>query len=249
VNQSLFGLKKKAKRLILQLRYWADYFQFKKANDGRFALSFSERFVIVDDKTPSTPFDRHYLYHPAWAARVLATTKPSVHVDISSILQFSTIVSAFIPIRFYDYRPASVNLSGFHTGKCYLVALPFESGSIKSLSCMHTVEHIGLGRYGDPIDPTGDLKAIRELMRVLAHGGDLLLVVPIGKPKLMFNAHRIYALDQILAYTEGLEVKEFSLIPDSDRDGSLIVHASKEIADRQHYGCGCFWFRRPEARH
>ncbi|NDC42314.1 MAG: DUF268 domain-containing protein, partial [Chitinophagia bacterium] len=56
--------------------------------------------------------------------------------------------------------------------------LPFESDSIPSLSCMHTIEHVGLGRYGDQLDPQGDLKAIAELKRVVQPGGDLLFVTP-----------------------------------------------------------------------
>jgi len=47
---------------------------------------------------------------------------------------------------------------------------------------MNVVEHVGLGRYGEPLDPEGDIKAMRELRRVLAPGGSLLFVVPVGRP-------------------------------------------------------------------
>jgi hypothetical protein len=109
---------------------------------------------------------------------------------------------------------------------------------------MHVVEHIGLGRYGDPLDPDGDLKAISELKRVMAVGGSLLFVAPIGKSRIMFNAHRIYSYDQIMSYFSDLEAKEFTLIPDDPQDGGLINNATKEMADAQRYGCGCFWFRK-----
>ena len=85
-------------------------------------------------------------------------------------------------------------------GSADLTQLHFESESIESLSCLHTVEHIGLGRYGDPIDYDGDLKAIRELKRVVVKGGSILFVVPVGKPKIIFNAHRIYSYEQIINY-------------------------------------------------
>jgi hypothetical protein len=107
---------------------------------------------------------------------------------------------------------------------------------------MHTVEHIGLGRYGDPLDAEGDLKAIRELSRVTAPGGNLLFVVPIGQPKIMFNAHRIYSYRQILEYFSGLKLKEFSLVTDPGFGQDFISNASEEQADSQLYGCGCFWF-------
>ena len=107
---------------------------------------------------------------------------------------------------------------------------------------MHTVEHIGLGRYGEPIDPDGDLKAIKELVRVLAPGGNLIFVTPIGRPRIQFNAHRIYSYEQILQYFGELKLKEFSLIPDNAREICMIYNANKDQADAQVYGCGCFWF-------
>ena len=81
-------------------------------------------------------------------------------------------------------------------GQTDICALPFADGSIQSLSCMHVVEHVGLGRYGDPLDPMEIEWQCSELQRVLAPGGDLLFVVPVGKPRIMYNAHRIYSYDR-----------------------------------------------------
>ena len=110
---------------------------------------------------------------------------------------------------------------------------------------MHVVEHVGLGRYGDPIDPDGDLKAVAELKRVLAPGGSLLFVVPTGRPRLQFNAHRIYAYRQVMDAFRGLDLVELALVPDKARDGGLARGASEALADAQSYGCGCWWFRKP----
>jgi SAM-dependent methyltransferase len=159
-------------------------------------------------------------------------------------MHFCTLVSAFMPVRFYDYRPAHVKLSNLTSEAADLLALPFEDRSISSLSCMHVVEHIGLGRYGDPLDPDGDLKAIAELKRVLAPGGSLLFVVPVGRPKIMFNAHRIYSYDQVLGAFPELELAESALIPDDPRDGGLILEPAPGTFDAQSYGCGCFRFTR-----
>ena len=212
---------------------------------ARFPVRWEDRLPCLYDKTAATAFDRHYIYHPAWAARILSRTTPSEHTDISSTLAFCTLVSAFVPVKFYDYRPAPLRLSGLVSEHADLMALPFKNDSLLSLSCMHTVEHIGLGRYGDPLDAEGDLKAIRELKRVLAPGGTLLFAVPLGRPKLLFNAHRIYSYDQIIAYFAGLEMVQFSLIPDDAQAEGLIENATREMADAQSYGCGCFWFRKP----
>jgi hypothetical protein len=234
------------RRGVSYARFLADYLRFRKmAKNGRLSLQWRDRYPCLDERTAMTGFDRHYLYHPAWAARVLADTKPDCHVDISSALHFCSLVSAFVPVRFFDYRPAEISLSNLESGQADICALPFSNGSIRSLSCMHVVEHVGLGRYGDPLDPEGDLKAMAELKRVLAPGGDLLFVVPVGKPRIQYNAHRIYSYDQVRGAFAGFELKEFSLIPDDRANGDLIRNAAPEMTDRQSYGCGCFWFRRP----
>jgi SAM-dependent methyltransferase len=239
-------LKKIVKKLIRVIKtpfILADFYKFKKiAVDGRFSVRLSDFQPQLFDKTSKISFDRHYLYHPAWAARVVSRIMPKVHVDISSILHFGTIVSAFVPVKFYDYRPANIELPGYTSDHADLLDLPFESGSVECLSCMHTVEHVGLGRYGDPQDADGDLKAIKELKRVLSPGGNLLFVVPIGQPKIEFNAHRIYSYAQIMEYFDDLELKEFTLI--SEMGGAPIVNATEEQANAERYGCGCFWFNK-----
>jgi SAM-dependent methyltransferase len=234
-------------RIGLWAAFLRDFLAFRRlaaSPQARFAVSWSDRYPCLHDKTASTGFDRHYIYHTAWAARVVRETTPALHVDISSSLYFSAIVSAFCPVKFYDYRPADLGLAGLENGPADLLDLPFADRSIASLSCMHVVEHVGLGRYGDPLDPDGDLKAIAELRRVLAPGGNLLFVVPIGKPRVMFNAHRIYSYDQIREYFRDLRLHQFALVPDDARDGGLVYDASRALADAQSYGCGCFWFRK-----
>lgn len=217
-----------------------DIIKFFKLNDKRFSIKFYNLKPITKDKTKNTEFDLHYVYHPAWAARILMQIKPNKHIDISSTLYFSSIVSAFIPTEFYDYRPANINLTGLKSLKADLNNLPFEDNSIQSLSCMHTIEHVGLGRYGDKIDPNGDIKAINELKRVVAKNGHLLFVVPIGKSKIIFNAHRIYSYKQIMTYFREFTLADFSLI--SEKLKIIINGASESQANNEDYGCGCFWF-------
>ena len=218
----------------------ADYIKFRKKADKRFKLSPRDFYPCLRDKTFKTGFDAHYIYHTSWAARKVKEINPARHTDISSSLYFSGIVSAFIPVDFYDYRPADLNLSNLTSAADDLTKLSFADNSLKSLSCMHTVEHIGLGRYGDPLDPAGDLKAIGELKRVLAQGGSLLFVVPVGYPvRIEYNAHRVYSFEMIREYFKELSLKEFALIDDA---GKFIENADPETVKAQRYGCGCFWF-------
>lgn len=229
---------KKIIRILLSPIIFFDYLRFIKKNN-RFSVNILDFYPQIKDKTIKTSFDTHYVYHTAWAARKVKEISPIKHIDISSSLYFCGIVSAFIPVDFYDYRPADLHLNNLTSNKGDLHSLPFESDSVKSISCLHTIEHVGLGRYGDNIDPNGDIKALDELKRVVAHNGSLILVVPVGKPKIEFNAHRIYSHEQILSYFTGWELKEFSIITDA---GKLIENASAKISDEQKYGCGCFWF-------
>ncbi|NTS42210.1 DUF268 domain-containing protein [Flavisolibacter sp. BT320] len=228
-------------KVLRSITFAKEFYRFKALDDGRFAVKPADIYPCLTDNLKFTPFDQHYTYHPAWAARKLAQIKPSEHVDISSILSFGTIVSAFIPVRFYDYRPAAIQLSDFSPGAADLKKLDFADDSIESLSCMHTIEHIGLGRYGDELDPKGDLVAINELKRVLKPGGNLLFVTPVGKPKIEYNAHRIYSYEQIVHYFSPLTLQEFSLVPDA---GGFIENADPALVSQQQYGCGCFWFKK-----
>jgi len=232
-------MRRRESRLRLQF----DEFTAKARSKGqRFEMEWEARMPCYGDDTPNTDFDRHYVYHPAWAARIVREIAPDKHVDISSTLYFCSMLSAFIPVDFYDYRPAKLELTGLRSKPGDLMALPFADNSLPSLSCMHTVEHIGLGRYGDPLDPDGDLKAIAELKRVVKPGGSLLFVTPTGRPRIVYNAHRIYSYDQVLEAFIGFDLREFALVPDKDEDGGLIRNATPAMANVQSYGCGCYWF-------
>jgi len=210
-----------------------------------FQLEWADRKPCLGDRTADTGFDRHYVYHTAWAMRVLARSRPAEHVDVASSLYFAALASAFVPVRYFEYRPVDLHLSGMTCERADLLALPFADHGVGSLSCMHVVEHVGLGRYGDALDPDGDLKAMAELKRVVGAGGSLLFVVPVGRPRVQFNAHRIYAFEQVREAFAGLELVEFALVPDRANGSGIIPDATKQQADAQRYGCGCFWVRRP----
>lgn len=211
----------------------------------KFAVQWKDRLVKLDDNTGTSSFDAHYVYHTAWAARILRENSVLSHIDISSYIYFSAIVSAFIPVKFYDFRPAHINLSQFQSGKADLLNLDFESNSISSLSCMHVVEHIGLGRYGDKLEVDGDLKAMNELSRVMKPGGQLLFVVPVGKPAIRFNAHRIYDPEEVIIYFPELVLKEFSCVLDN---GSFERNLKPSDSRNQNYACGMYHFMKKDNR-
>jgi len=62
-------------------------------------------------------------------------------------------------------------------------------GAIISIS---SLDHDGLGRYGDPLCPDGDLLSMATLRSQLAPRGVLFLSVPIGPDVVVWNLHRRY---------------------------------------------------------
>lgn len=241
---SFSSIKREWQRQSNLKEYYADLYAF--ISKSGLDIKEIEEKPFLDDKTAETGFDRHYIYHTAWAARKVAKLSPTKHVDISSKLYFSTILSAFVPTEFYDYRPSKIELSNLLTGRVNILELPFPDDSLLSLSCMHVVEHIGLGRYGDDIDPGADVRAMKELQRVLSPGGQLLFVVPVGLPKVVFNAHRVYGCDYIVDAFDQLNLEEFTLIQEMSSEG-YVENSSFAMAGKERYGCGCFLFRKNES--
>lgn len=223
-------------------RFLKDFSQFKKTSK-RFEIKWKDISPKLKNKTVNTDFDYHYLYHPVWAAQAVRKINPKKHIDVGSTLYFSTQLSAFIPTEFYDLRPAKIKLNNYQSKKADLLKLPFKNCSVESLSCLHTIEHVGLGRYGEEIDYNGDLKAIKELKRVVKINGNLLVVVPVGKKQIIkFNAHRIYETEKFKKYFEdSFKLKEFALICGKINSG-IIKKPTKRQVNEEVYGCGCFWF-------
>ena len=207
-------------------------------------LRWYHRHACLADATRDMPFDRQYLFHTAWAARILADLRPTLHHDFSSLHLFAATVSAFIPVRYHEFRPAQMRLRGLTTHEADLLQLPYADASIESASCLHVIEHLGLGRYGDPIDAHADRAAATELARVVRPGGSLLIATPVGQPRVEFNAHRVYSHRQVLELFPTLRLERSALIPDNARDGDVIEDAEEGFIDEQTYACGCYYFRK-----
>lgn len=206
---------------------------------GPGGIRWNESYPCLTDWTPYVPFDPHYFYQACWAARKLARSKPKLHVDIGSSMMMVSVISAFVPTLFVDYRPLKASASGLTSLGGDVRRLPFADACISSLSSLHVIEHIGLGRYGDIPDPYGSVKASQELMRVLAPRGRLLLSTPLGRERVEFNAHRIFAPTTVISMFNHLELVDFGLVDDQ---GQFHSQASPEEATKCEYACGLFEF-------
>src|SRR5258708_2120590 len=99
------------------IRFFREFWQFRQEQKGIAPVRFSDLYPQLLDRAQTHEVDRHYIYHTAWAARILAKSKPKFHVDISSSLYFSVIASAFVPIRFHDFRRVHLELKGLTTDR------------------------------------------------------------------------------------------------------------------------------------
>jgi SAM-dependent methyltransferase len=222
------------------LAFWRDWRRYRRLPCAE-PLRFRDSIPCLSDRTGFTPFSAHYLYQAAWAMERILAARPTRHVDVGSEVQFVAMLSTQLPVTFVDIRPLqAAGLPNLKSAEGSLLNLPFESGSVASLSCLHVAEHVGLGRYGDPLNPAGTRLACAELARVLAPGGSLFFSLPVGRPRVCFNAHRIHAPSQILDYFPGLELAEFSAVNDQDR--LLLRIRPEDVADAD-YACGLFWLR------
>jgi SAM-dependent methyltransferase len=220
--------------LVRYIHHWR---VFQVASGGQ--LKARDSYPCLTDWLPSTPFDPHYFYQGAWLARKIAARAPALHVDVGSSVLTMSVLSAHAPTVFVDYRPLKTHLTNLRCVAGSIVSLPFATKGTTSLSCMHVLEHIGLGRYGDPIDPQGSYKAADELARIVAPGGRLYLTVPVGRARVCFNAHRVFAPEEIPSMFPALYLAEFSWVDDA---GHLHESGNPKDAAAEEYACGLYEF-------
>jgi SAM-dependent methyltransferase len=216
--------------------------EVRKASLKSFSFSFRDIYFTTTDKYLSSGTAiGHYFHQDIWAASKIYKSQVDSHIDIGSRIDgFVAHLLPFCAVEYVDIRPLESNIPNFIYREGSILNLPYGKNSVKSLSCLHVIEHIGLGRYGDPIDIEGHLKSAKELMRVLKPGGRLYIGTPVGSEKLCFDAHRVFNPNTILSMFNELKLLEFSLIDDKGKE--VISNADIAIAEKCKYGCGLFVF-------
>lgn len=185
--------------------------------------------------------DPFYFHQDLWAARLIHRRAPARHVDIGSRVDgFVAHLLTFMPVTVVDIRELRSTVPGLEFMRSDATSLSeFPDGSIESLSSLHAVEHFGLGRYGDPVDPGAPFRVMETFVRVLAPGGSLYFSVPVGRERLVFNAHRIFAPSTIVSTLKELELVSFSAVNDQ---GGFLENIEPAAASGFEYGCGMFEF-------
>lgn len=225
--------------LVRMPGFYFDFIRFNRMTDSYARARVRDLYPCLEDRTATTGVDTHYFYMGAWAARRLVQGHPDVHVDIGSQALFVGMMSAIAEITFVDIRPLQVHLPNFKEMSGSILSLPFRTASVHSVSCLSVAEHIGLGRYGDSLDPNGMAAACTEISRILAPGGSLLFAVPVGHPRVCFNAHRILSGTDVVNLFPQLQLNEFSGVTDN---GDFRENLTILDLDNEEFGCGMFWF-------
>jgi hypothetical protein len=223
-----------------------DWLRFRRAG-GRAALL--DLYPCLFDRTASTAFDPHYFHQAIWAFRHINESRVISHLDVASDVKFVGLLSTVTEVIFVDYRPLLVRLPNYASVRGSITSLPFANGSVRSLSCLHVIEHVGLARYGDAIDPLGPEKACREIARVLRPGGSAYVSVPIGRPRVHFNGQRTFAAEEAAGLFASLDLVEMAMI---DAHGNFFPCVAPDQAEINEtgagndFGLGLFWFRKRE---
>jgi SAM-dependent methyltransferase len=224
-------------------RYGRDFFRFRSGYTGR--LEFGP--CLHDWYEEGGATRNEYFWQDLLVARMIFESKPEKHVDIGSRLDgFVAHVASFRNIEVFDLRPITAQIPGVIFKQADLMK-PVEGmeGYCDSLSCLHALEHFGLGRYGDPIDPKGFERGLAHMARLLRRDGVFYLSVPIGIDRVEFNAHRVFDPQVFirLALENSLKMSALTAIR---QDGKVVEFAPdvEQINDiaAQRYTLGVFTF-------
>jgi len=190
----------------------------------------------------------HYFHQDLMVAQKIFLSNPERHVDIGSRVDgFVAHVASFREIELFDIRPLKAKVKNVTFRVQDLLELPDDLHDYAdSVSCLHALEHFGLGRYGDPIDPEGHARGFNNLIKLTKRGGMLYVSVPVGRKRVVFNAHRVLAPNDLIGLAaDKLALESYSYVDDH---GDLRVGEDFQrlIADSENlgYGLGIFEFRK-----
>ena len=222
--------------------YNLDYRILKKQKGNNNDFIFGKKYPQLMDKySESGTAKGAYFHQDLLVARRIFDNNPNIHIDIGSRIDgFVAHVASFRPIKVIDIRTIT---GGVHNNlqfikQDFMIPIKLEMiESCDSLSCLHALEHFGLGRYGDPINYNGHKIGLENLYKLLKPNGKLYLSVPIGLPqRIEFHAHRIFSIKYLLEQFENkYRIDNFSYVDDEGNLYENVALNEKDI-DR-NYGC------------
>lgn len=226
--------------------FLGDLKRLKKQRGDNKDFPFGATTPILENRfQTSGTMSGHYFHQDLFIAKKVFINKPVRHVDIGSRTDgFVAQVAVFREIEVIDIRPQTSKVANIIFKQMDLMGSEIkEENYCDSLSSLHAIEHFGLGRYGDPIDYFGHLKAFNNIHKILKPGGKFYFSTPIGPQRIEFNAHRVFSVQYLLdQFKDKYVVQSFSYV---DEKGDLIENAtlSQENINANfncNFGCGIF---------
>ncbi len=180
-----------------------------------------------------------------WAARLIGRTEVKRHFDIGSRIDgfIAHLLAMDIDVTLIDVRDFPWDIKGLHTVKDDATSLrQISEESIESMSALCSLEHFGLGRYGDSIDPEACFKCFIEIQKRMKKGGNLYISLPVGRERLEFNAHRVFYPETIKECFSDMELVEFSCTADGKIEYNIDLHKYDKDTHDGNYRYGMFHF-------
>lgn len=201
---------------------------YQKLNDRpNFNIQKKDIWPVIKDKYATAGTINNYFWQDLWAARLIVKSGVKNHFDIGSRLDglIAHLLAAQIDVTMIDIREFPGEIEGLYAivdDATSLHQIPDES--INSMSALCSLEHFGLGRYGDPIDPEACFKCFENIQRKLERGGRLYISVPIGRERVEFNAHRVFYASTIVECFSTLCLEEFSCASQGTIEYNVDIH-------------------------
>lgn len=230
---------------LISLKYYLKYRRERKEWINKGGQISHNYMVLTDYEDKAGTAKGHYFHQDLLVASLIHEDKPKRHIDIASRVDgFVAHVASYREIEVADIRPLEKSV---HKNIKFIQADLMKSmdlGKADSVSCLHAIEHFGLGRYSDPIDIDGHNKGITNLVNLALKGGRLYISLPIGQnDEVYFNAHRVFRVDTIFKHPsikKNTELFRFDYVDDA---GNL--HTDMKIEDFDSnikHGCGIYTF-------
>jgi hypothetical protein len=227
--------------------YLKNYFFFKNLAKGRTnPIKISLSYPCLHDTGQEGGCAKgHYFHQDLYVAQKVFLSNPRRHLDVGSRIDgLVAHIASYRQIEVMDIRPIGNQIPNIKFFQGDILKIPETLiGVYDSLSSLHVVEHIGLGRYGDQLDIDGHIKAIRNLSKILCVGGLFYLSVPFGPERIEYNAHRIFNISTILdLVTSEFNLINFSYVDDQGNFHPGIAFNEKMLANNLEcqYGLGLF---------
>lgn len=223
--------------------------RFRSVYRGRLNLA----PCLHDKSSQSGATGSEYFWQDLTVARMIQNANPNIHVDVGSRVDgFVSHVASFRAVEVFDIRPNVVTIPGVAFIEADVMnqnALPNQGLSpyCDSLSCLHALEHFGLGRYGDKFDPLGYVKGFENMSRLLQYGGKFYLSVPVGRERVEFNANWVFSPYTIinLGKQHGLTLINLFLIhPNAEPEEISGNETSFSALNTSHYKLCLFIFQK-----